>query len=65
MKKICIITTVSSTLKSFVLDTAKYLYKHCGYEVTLICNTDEKFAESLPAYIRYIPVPMARGINLS
>ena len=64
-KKICIITTVSVTLKSFVVETAKYLYERCGYDVTLICNNDEKFAKSLPPYIHYIPVKMARGIDFS
>ena len=65
MKKICMITTVSLTLKSFVLDTAKHLHNECGYDVTLICNDDEEFAKSLPEYIHYIPVKMARGVNLS
>lgn len=65
MKKICMITTVSATLKSFVVDTAKYLYEQCGYDVTLICNTDEKFAKTLPPYVHYIPVPMSRGVNFS
>ena len=65
MKKICFITTVSLTLKSFVVETAKYLHNKCGYDITLICNNDEKFAASLPEYIHYIPVPMSRGIDLS
>ena len=65
MKKICMITTVSSTLKSCVVDTAKHLYEQCGYDVTLICNTDEKFAKTLPPYVHYIPVPMSRGVNFS
>ena len=65
MKKICIVTTISGTLRSFALETAKYLYNECGYDVTLICNTDMAFAESLPTYIHYIPVKMARGIDFS
>lgn len=65
MKKICIVTTVSLTLKSFVLDTAKHLHNEYGYDVTLICDNDEEFAKSLPEYIHYIPVKMARGVNLS
>ncbi len=65
MKKICFITTVSLTLKSFVVETAKYLHNNCGYDVTLICDNDEEFACSLPEYIHYIPVPMSRGIDLS
>lgn len=65
MKKICFVTTVSITLKSFVVETAKYLHEKCGYDITLICNNDEEFASSLPEYIHYIPVPMSRGIDIS
>ena len=65
MKKICFVTTVSLTMKAFVLETAKYLHKEGGYDVTLICNNDEEFAKSLPEYIKFIPVSMARGVDLS
>ena len=65
MKKICFVTTVSITLKSFVVETAKYLHEKCGYDVTLICDNDEEFASSLPEHIHYIPVPMSRGIDIS
>lgn len=65
MKKICICTTVSITMKSFVVETAKYLYEKCGYDITLICNEDKEFEESLPEYLHYIPVHMARGIDFS
>ena len=65
MKKICMITTVSGTLESFVVEIAKHLYHTCGYDITLICNHDEAFANRLPKYLHYIPVKMERGINLS
>ena len=65
MKKICMITTVSLTLKVFVTETAKYLHKQCGYDVTLICDNDEEFKISLPNYIHYIPVHMARGVDIT
>ncbi len=65
MKKICFITTVSMTLKTFVVDTAKYLHENGDYDITFICNDDEDFAKNLPEYIRFIPVPMSRGVNLS
>ncbi len=65
MKKICICTTISLTLKSFVVPTAIYLHEKCGYDVTLICNNDEEFKKSLPEYIHYIPVKMSRGVDLS
>lgn len=65
MKKVCMITTVSLTLKAFVVETAKYLHEKCGYDVTLICDTDEEFKSQLPEFIHYIPAPMGRGIDFS
>ena len=65
MKKLCIITTISATLKSFVVETAKYLHEQKGYDITLICNPDSSFEKILPSYLHYIPVPMKRGINFS
>ena len=64
MKKICFITTVSNTLRAFVLDTAKYLYEYGKYDITFICSEDQEFSNNLPSYIHYIPVPMSRGVNL-
>ena len=65
MKKIGICTTVSLTLKTFVVPTAEYLHKKFGYDITLICNEDNDFEKSLPEYIHFIPVKMARGVDLS
>lgn len=52
-------------MESFVVETAKYLYEKCGYDVTLICSPDEAFAKSLPDYLHFIPVDMPRGAKLS
>lgn len=65
MKKICIVTTVSLTMKAFVVESAKYLHNEGGYDITLICNDDKEFSDSLPDYIKFIPVSMARGVDLS
>ena len=64
MKKICFITTVSVTLRSFVVGTAEFLHQQAGYDITMICDNDESFAASLPPYLHYIPVPMKRGVSL-
>ena len=64
MKKICFVTTISLTLKTFVLEAAKYLHGTGEYEITFICNGDGQFREELPPYIRLIPVDMKRGISL-
>lgn len=65
MKKLCFITTVSLTMKAFVVESAKHLHNEGGYDITLICNDDKEFAESLPDYIKFIPVSMARGVDFS
>lgn len=65
MKKICFITTVSLTLKTFVLETAKYIHNNTDWDITFICNDDEEFAQKLPGYIHFIPVPMERGISIA
>lgn len=65
MKKICIVTTIADTMKAFVLESAKYLHNEGGYDVTLICDTNQEFANSLPDYIHYIPVKIKRGVSLS
>lgn len=64
MKKLCFVTTVPGTLRAFVLPLAKYMHSlHSDWEISFICTVDEKFAAELPDYIRYIPVPMSRGID--
>lgn len=65
MKKICFITTIPLTLQAFVLTTAEYLHENTDYEITFICDYDKDFENSLPDYIRYIPVTMKRGISPS
>lgn len=65
MIKICFVTTISMTLKAFVVDCAKYLHNTGEFEVYFICDNDEEFAKSLPEYIHYIPVSMKRGMSLS
>ena len=64
MKKICFITTISGTLRSFVVGTAEFLHRKAGYDITFICDNDDAFAASLPPYMHYIPIPMKRGVSL-
>ncbi|WP_297125704.1 glycosyltransferase [uncultured Eubacterium sp.] len=65
MKKICFVTTISATLSSFVVETAKCIHNNTDWDITFICNYDEKFEKSLPEYIHYISVPMERGIRIA
>ncbi len=65
MKKICFITTVPGTLKSFVLKTAKYIHENTDWDISFICDYDEEFAQNLPDYIHYFPVKMQRGVSIA
>ena len=64
MKKICFVTTVSITIKSFLIDFSKYLTEKGDYDVTFICDTDETVYNYCTDRIHYIPVPMHRGVSL-
>lgn len=61
-KRICIITTISLSIKSFFLEQIAYLSEN-GYEVTIICDTDEELINGIHPDVRYIPVPMKRGLD--
>lgn len=65
MKKICYITTISSTIQAFILKSAIYLHEEEGWDISIICNDDAEFAQRLPEFIHYYPVKMERGIDLS
>ena len=65
MKKICFVTTISLTLRMFVLKTAEYIHENTDWDISFICSNDEDFASSLPSYVHYYPVHMERGINIS
>ena len=64
MIKICFVTTVSITIKSFLLKFANYLVDNEDFDVTFICNDDESMKEYCNDKIHYIPVAMKRGMGL-
>ena len=64
MTRICFCTTVSGTIKAFILEFAKFLHEEKGWDISFICNNDQAFKEILPSYIHYYPVKMRRGISL-
>lgn len=65
LKKICFISTIPITLNAFVLKTAEYIHENTDWDISFICDYDEKFEKTLPEYIHYIPVPMERGISIA
>lgn len=63
MYKICFVTTISLTLKSFVLELAKAMHETGDFEVHFVCDYDADFEKMLPDYIYYKPISMKRGIS--
>lgn len=61
-KKICVITTVSITLKAFLLEQLVYLSQN-GFDVTVVCDNDPDFVRDCPAELKYKPVHMIRGMG--
>lgn len=61
--RICVITTVSITLKTFLIDQLVFLSRH-GFEITVVCDHDPDFAASLPEEIAFVPISMTRGWGL-
>ena len=64
MKKLCFVTTVSSTMETFVKDLVIYLYEKGDFDITLICSPDEQFSNALPDYLHFVPIEMNRGFDL-
>lgn len=64
MKKICYVTTVPSTLESFVVPVVSQMQTKVDWEFTMISNVDPEFEKLLPDGVRYIPIPMQRGVSL-
>ncbi len=61
--KICAVTTISKTMDWFVCDIMKKLSEN-GYEVTLVSNMEEGFAERHKSYANCIDLKMSRGVSL-
>lgn len=60
--KICALTTISKTMDWFIVDNMKNLSQN-GYEVTLVCNMEDGFAERNNNYAKCINLPMSRGTS--
>ena len=61
--KIGVITTISKTMDWFIVDSMRNLSNN-GYDVTLISNMDEGFAERNSDYAKCIHLPMSRGASI-
>ena len=60
----CALTTISLNMRSFVLPAAEYLAAN-GYDVSVGCMRDDKFAQSLKGKkIKYLPLNIQRGFSV-
>lgn len=63
MKKLCFVTTVSLTVRAFLVPVLRQLAADTQWELTVICDDDPTLAADLPEGVRYLPVSMKRGIS--
>ena len=62
MIKYCALTTVSGSLRSFVIPSLENLKEH-GYDITVSCKSDEEFQQEIQNQFHYFPLDIERGFN--
>jgi glycosyltransferase involved in cell wall biosynthesis len=62
-KSIISITTIADTMESFVLESMEYMLSK-GWDVTLMCNTNQHLIGRIPQGMNYVHVPMERSFSL-
>lgn len=65
MKRICFVTTIYMTYKSFLKNLSIYLHDTGEYDISLICADEQEVYEDVPDFVHYFPVKMERGVSLS
>ena len=63
MKKLCFVTTISLTVRAFLVPILRHMAANTDWELTVICDDDPTLVTDLPQGVRYIPVAMKRGIS--
>ncbi len=62
MKKICYVVTIPLTIRAFFIPQLKYLAEN-GFDVTVICGSDDVLQSELGEKIHFLPVEIPRGIS--
>lgn len=62
-KKICFIVTVSMTVDQF-LRFSFQKFNENGYDIYVIADMSPEYIETLPKYVKALPIEMNRGIDL-
>ncbi len=63
MYKICYVTTVPATIRTFILKSAEYLYQTGKFDISFISNPDSAIEAEFPDYFHFYPVKMNRGMG--
>ena len=63
MRKMCVVTTVESTMNWFIIPAMREMKKQ-GYEITLVCNMSEAFIEKYSKEFRCYNIKMKSGISI-
>ena len=63
MKKICYVVTIPLTIRSFFIPQLRYLSDN-GFDVTVICSSDDMLQNELGKKVTFIPVEIPRGISI-
>ncbi len=62
-KKICFVVTVALAAKNFLQWSFDDMH-NAGYDISLICDMDDEYMDSLPEYVHKYPIKMERGIDI-
>lgn len=62
-KRICYVVTIGRTIDAFFRDQLIFLAAN-GFDVSVICHDDCDLKHTLPNEIRFMDVPIPRGVNL-
>lgn len=62
-KSIVSVTTIAGTMESFVLESMEYMQQK-GWDVTLMCNTNQHLLDRIPEGMECIHVPMERSFSI-
>ncbi len=62
-KKICFVVTVALAAKNFLQWSFDDMH-NAGYDISLICDMDKEYMNSLPKFVHKYPISMERGIDI-
>lgn len=62
-KSIISITTLGTTMDTFVLESMIYMQQH-GWDVALMCNMSQNLLDKIPQGIQHVHVPMERSFSI-